>query len=172
MRLQPNSSIPEINLPLVGGGRFNTNVSSPDKYTLIVSYRGLHCPICAKQLQALDQKYDEITERGYDLVAVSMDSEDRATQSKQEWNIENLPIAYDMDLITARELGLFISDKHGDKEPKYFSEPGLFVVYPDGRVFAEYIQNVPFGRPPINDIVDGLDWVLENDYPVRGTSSV
>ena len=53
----------------------------PEKYTLIVFYRGLHCPVCKKQLESLKDKLDEFIDRGVNVIAISMDTEKRAEES-------------------------------------------------------------------------------------------
>ena len=55
-----------------------------------------------------------------------------------------------------------------EKEPALFSEPGLFLVDPDGTVFYEAVTSAPWGRPRIEDVLNGIDFVLANDYPARG----
>lgn len=170
--INPKSRVPELDLPLVGGGQYDLhNAKRPEKFTIVVAYRGLHCPKCKSQLQTIDPMVSDLKSKGYDILAVSMDGEARATKAVNEWDLQNIPVGYDMGLLTAKEWGLFISDKReGSDEPDLFSEPGLFVVKPDGSLYAEYLQNTPFGRPPLDDIIQGLEFVVENDYPVRGTS--
>ena len=170
--LNPLSHVPELNQPLLEGGAFNIRDSEPEKFTIIVAYRGVHCPKCAAQLKAIDPMVGDLRAQGYDIVAVSMDDETRAQKAKNAWDISNLPIAYDMGLLTAKSWGLFISDARPDSdEPDLFSEPGIFVVAPDGALYAEYVQNTPFGRPPLDDVLAGLEFVSENGYPTRGTST-
>lgn len=169
--INPKSRVPEMDLPLLDGGHFDIHEATPENFTIIVAYRGLHCPKCKDQLQAIDPMIDDLKSRGYNVVAVSMDDEARARKARMDWGLKNVPIAYDMGLLMAKSWGLFISDKReGSEEPKLFSEPGLFVVKPDGSLYAEYIQNTPFGRPPLGDIANGLDFVVKHDYPTRGTS--
>lgn len=170
--INPQSRVPELDIPLVGGGQYDLHSDTPpEKFTILVAYRGLHCPKCKAQLQDIDPMVSELKSKGYNILAVSMDGEERAAKAVAEWDLLNIPVGYDMGLLTAKEWGLFISDKReGSEEPDLFSEPGLFVIKPDGSLYAEYIQNTPFGRPPLNDIIQGLEFVVEHDYPVRGTS--
>ena len=168
--LSPKSPVPAIDLPTVTGGRFNMATASPENFQIIVSYRGVHCPKCKKQLQALDPMVADIRADGHDIVAISMDSEERAMRARDEWGIKELPVGYGMELRTAKSLGLFISKAISDKEPEYFSEPGVFVVRPDGTLYAQIIQNTPFGRPDMADLLSGLNYAVENGYPARGTS--
>jgi peroxiredoxin len=166
----PKSKVPTIELPLVSGGTFNMAEASPENFQIIVAYRGLHCPKCKAQLKAIEPLVADIRADGHDIVAISMDTEERAQQAKTDWELEDLPIAHSLELLDAKSLGLFISDSISDKEPKIFSEPGVFVVRPDGTLYAEIVQNTPFGRPDMEEIVEGLNFVVKNDYPTRGTS--
>ena len=44
--LIPNSKVPELDLPLTIDARFKLAHQSPDYMTMLVFYRGKHCPIC------------------------------------------------------------------------------------------------------------------------------
>lgn len=48
----PRQPAPALDLPLVDGGRFDLTAATPDQFTLVVAYRGVHCPQCKKQLGA------------------------------------------------------------------------------------------------------------------------
>ncbi|WP_017932033.1 peroxiredoxin-like family protein [Robiginitomaculum antarcticum] len=170
--LNPKSQVPEISLPLVGGGEFTLSEAQADNFHILVFYRGVHCPKCQEQLKEIDAEYNDMAVDGFNVVAISMDSEERAEKAKKEWGVKNLPIAYDLDITSAKEFGLFISDAISDSEPDHFSEPGIFVVRPDGTLYAQYIQTSPFGRIPTKQLHNGLKFVVENDYPERGTSTV
>lgn len=168
--MTPKSKVPNFDVPLVDGGSFNMAEASPENFQIIVVYRGLHCPKCKAQLQEIEPLVADIRADGHDIVALSMDSEDRARKARDAWHLSDLPIAHSLELLDAKSLGLFISDAISDKEPSRFSEPGLFVVRPDGSLYAEFIQNTPFGRPNMSDVLTGLNFAVEQDYPTRGTS--
>ncbi|WP_298913930.1 peroxiredoxin-like family protein [uncultured Algimonas sp.] len=168
--MTPKSRIPEFELPLIGGGAFDTSDIVAENFQIIVAYRGVHCPKCKEQLEAIEPMVADIRADGHDIVALSMDTEERARKAHEEWDVSELPIAYDLELLDAKALGLFISDGISDKEPHIFTEPGLFVVRPDGTLYAQIVQNTPFGRPDVKDLVSGLNYAAKNDYPVRGTS--
>lgn len=55
---------------------------------MIVFYRGLHCPICKGYANTLQDLQDEFKERGVNTVTVSMDSEERAMRTKEDWGIK------------------------------------------------------------------------------------
>ncbi len=92
-----------------------------------------------------------------------------ARKTKDEWKLEKLPIAYDLPLATAQgEWGLFISNAIKPTEPEQFSEPGIFVVRPDGTLYASVLQTMPFARPDTKTVLASLETVIEKDYPARG----
>ncbi|TCD15058.1 peroxiredoxin-like family protein [Oricola cellulosilytica] len=166
----PGEKAPALQFDRIEGEKFDLRDSHPENFTVIAFYRGVHCPICKKQLEALNGKIGDFREKGIDIVAVSMDSVDRAERQKSEWDIPNLNIGYGLPIESARDYGLFISAKAKDAEPERFSEPGIAVIKPDGTLYALYIQNTPFGRISFDELMSGLEFITKNDYPIRGTS--
>lgn len=168
--LIPGQKVPDLDLPLTIDARFELSKQSPDAFTMLVFYRGKHCPICKKYLTELGSKLSDFTDKGINVFAVSMDNPERAAVSHEEWDTSDLPLAHSMTEQKAREWGLYISEKReGSEEPETFSEPGLFLVKPDGTLYFAAVQNAPFTRPDLDDLLSGLSFILENDYPTRGT---
>ena len=56
----------------------------------------------------------------------------------------------------------------GTLEPAEFAEPGLFLVRPDGTLYAGSIQTIPFARAHFADVLAAVDFVIKNNYPLRG----
>ena len=170
--LVPDTKAPDLDLPLTIDARFELSKQQPENFTMLVFYRGKHCPICKNYLTEIGGKLDEITKRGINVFAVSMDSQERAMVAHDEWDTHDLPLAHSMSEEKAREWGLYISKKReGSEEPEVFSEPGLFLIRPDQTIFMAQMQSAPFTRPPIDQLLENLDFVMENDYPARGTST-
>ncbi|MDZ4798776.1 MAG: redoxin domain-containing protein [Bryobacteraceae bacterium] len=163
----PRQMAPELDISTLDGA-WRLSEQQPVHFTLIVVYRGLHCPICKASLRELDQELAAFAERGVDVIAMSGDSEDRARQSKAQWGINNVRIGYDLTEQTARAWGLFVSRGINDKEPSIFFEPGLFLVKPDVTLYSASIQSMPFARPAIGDLMKAIDFIVEKDYPARG----
>ncbi len=44
--IKPMQPVPELDAATVDGERFRLSESRPSAFTMIVFYRGLHCPIC------------------------------------------------------------------------------------------------------------------------------
>ncbi|MBI3435364.1 MAG: AhpC/TSA family protein [Proteobacteria bacterium] len=151
--LVPRLPVAALAVALAGGGRFDISAEKPQRFTLVVFFRGLHCPICRTQLRDLEAA--------------------RAERTKADWGLSALRVGYGLDLRTARAWGLYVSSGRGKtsagvEEPALFSEPGLFLVRPDRTLYFASVQSMPFARPHLADILGALDFVIAKDYPARG----
>ena len=171
--LFPRQPVPALEVAIVGGGTWRLADQQPESFTLVVFYRGLHCPICANYLGDLNRKAGDFADRGVGIVVVSSDSAERAAEAKEKWGLDKLEVGYGLGLDKAREWGLYISSSRGTtsagiEEPALFSEPGLYLVRPDGTLYFGTVQTMPFARPRFADILQALDFVIKADYPARG----
>jgi len=174
MNLKPGTLPPRLSLPLTGGGStedLQLGTGTDGRFTLVVFYRGLHCPVCKRQLGELDSRLDDLREVGVGRVlAVSMETAERSREVVDRWGLKELPVAYDLPEHEAREWGLFISTAIKEKEPARFSEPGMFILDSDGTVFWSNVASMPFGRPPLDDVIAGIVFANKNSYPARGAA--
>ena len=166
--LTPRTQTPHLSFPLTNGDEWKLSEQNPESFTMVVFYRGLHCPVCKSYTQSLNKLVDEFNERGIETVTVSMDSEKRARTSVQEWEIDKLKVGYNLSEKQVREWGLYLSNAIKDSEPDLFSEPGLFLIRPGGELYYTAINSMPFGRPVLKDMLKAVDFIQENDYPARG----
>ncbi|RVU84664.1 AhpC/TSA family protein [Leucothrix sargassi] len=171
--LKPREEVPNLELNLVGGGTWSLHDQNPENFTMMVFYRGLHCPVCSMQLKELQRLKADFAERGVNVIAVSSDPQDRAEQAQTDWDVKEIDIAYGLTPDQARSLGLHRSAGRGKtsigiEEPAEFSEPGLFMVRPDKTLFYASISTMPFARPSFKELLGSLDFVLANNYPARG----
>jgi peroxiredoxin len=171
--LIPRQSVPALDLPLIGGGRYTLGAAPGEQFDLLVFYRGLHCPLCAKYLLELERLGEEYARRGVAIVAISNDGEDRARQMADKVKAERVKFAYDLSLQDARKWGLYLSAGRGKtsigiEEPALFSEPGVFLVKPDGTLYYGAVQTMPFSRPPFQDLLLAIDFAIDKNYPARG----
>ncbi len=165
----PLSTAPDLSVPLLSGADWSLVDSNPANFTIVVFYRGNHCPICKTYLKEIEASLDQARAQGIEVVAISMDGEERARTTVEETGILHLQIGYALPEQTARDWGLYISSaREGSTEPAVFSEPGLFVVNTDGTVFFAQTQSAPFTRPDFAKLLGGLNYVVENNYPARG----
>src|SRR5258708_12254491 len=61
--LFPRQPVPPLHVNLVGAGLFDLRGERPQHFTLVVFYRGLHCPLCKTQLRELESKLDQFNKR-------------------------------------------------------------------------------------------------------------
>ncbi len=171
--LMPRYPVPALNVALVGAGRFVLGSAPGEKFDLVVFYRGLHCPICAKYLLELERLAPEFASRGVQVVAVSSDDADRAKQMADKVKASGVKFGYGLSLRSARQWGLYISASRGKtsigiEEPALFSEPAVYIVRPDGTLYYGAVQTMPFARPPFQDLLGAIDFAIAKDYPARG----
>lgn len=166
----PQAKVPELKVKTLEGNVWDVSKQKPKNFTMVVFYRGYHCPICLKYLQELDNNVSKFEEVGVNVIAISADTFERAEKTKREMKIKNLTIGYGMSIETALKWGLFISKGVLKGEPAQFSEPGLFLIRPDGTLYAASIQTMPFTRPNLNELLSGIKIIEEKNYPARGES--
>lgn len=158
---------PEITLPLVGGGE--ASLGGRGRWQLAVVYRGKHCPLCRRYLGRLGELSEHFEGLDTEILLLSGDPEEKAAAIRDEWQV-GLPIAYGLTVEQMRTLGLYVSAPRSEQETdRPFAEPGLFVTNPEGRLQVVDISNAPFARPDLETLANGLAFVQEKDYPIRGT---
>lgn len=164
----PTKPAPPLEVSLVDGGRFVLAERNPERFTLIVFYRGWHCPICRGYLAQLDRAVGELAALGVEVVAVSGDGEARARRSATEWKLERLDLGFGQSVASMREWGLFVSQGVKEPEPELFGEPGIYLVRADGTIYMAALNSMPAARPRVEDLVGAIRFFVERDYPPRG----
>lgn len=171
--LMPRQPVPALTIPTLDHGAFDLSARTPESFTLLVFYRGLHCPICANYLKDMEKHVGALAERGVEAIAVSSDTAERARAMADKIEAKALTIGYGLPLTVARDWGLYVSTSRGltsigIEEPALFSEPGLFLVRPDGTLYYGQTQTMPFARPHFAELLGALDFARKVDYPARG----
>lgn len=171
--LMPRQPVPALRVPTLAHGDFDLATDAASHFTLVVFYRGLHCPICLKYLLELGRLQPEFDKRGVKVIALSSDGRERAQAMADKLKAPALRMGHDLGLGTAREWGLYVSTSRGKTsigidEPALFSEPGVFIVRPDGSLYYGAVQTMPFARPHFDELLAALDFALEKNYPARG----
>jgi len=165
--LMPRTKAPELAVETLNGG-WKLSEQSPKNFTMMVFYRGLHCPICEGYLQSLHKRLDECQEKSLSVIAVSADPKDRAEKTREQWNLPNLELGYGLTEEQMRTWGLFLSEAIKEEETPLFCEPGLFLIRPDQTIYYEAVNSMPFGRPQFAEVLKTLDFLMQMDYPARG----
>lgn len=168
---QADHPAPDLQIPLIIGGEWSLSEQRPDAFTIIVFYRGLHCPMCKAYLEELKSKFDAFVSKGFNVITVSMDDKDRATRAHEEWGLKDIPMGYGLTEDQARAWGLYLSEAIKDAEPQVFAEPGMFWIRPDGKLYLADVSNSPFSRPDLGVLLDKADFIIDKEYPARGTKA-
>jgi peroxiredoxin len=159
--------VPEMTFAKVGGGNVTVG-GQRDRWSLLVVYRGKHCPRCKRYLNKFNAMLAE-WEAIMDVVVVSADTEDKAKADVAEfgWSFD---LGYGLTEAQMHALGLYVSDPlSGAETTTRFAEPGTFAIRPNGELMLVDISNGPAARPDLEELLDGMRFNIENDRPVRGT---
>ncbi len=173
MMLIPRKAVPSLKVPTLAHGNYDLASEKPEQFSLVVFYRGLHCPICTKYLLELGRLLPEYEKRGVGVIAISSDEKDRAQAMADKLSAPNLRMGYGLGLASAREWGLSISTSRGVtsigvEEPALFAEPGVFLMRPDQTLYYAAVQTMPFARPHFDELLGAIDFAIAKDYPARG----
>lgn len=166
-KLPAGAKTPVTSIPTVSGD--NWQIGGANRWQMLVVYRGKHCPVCRRYLKTLDDLSDQFSALGVEILAVSADPKERVELEAREegWRF---PVGYGLSQEQMRSLGLYISEPRSLQETdRPFPEPGLFVVNPEGKVQIVDVSNAPFARPDLNNVLQGLKFIQEKQYPIRGT---
>lgn len=164
----PGSHLNVMSFPKLGGGELTVG-GRRENWTLLVVYRGKHCPRCKKYLNILDAMAADWAAAGFDIAVVSADPIEKAQADQEEfgWKFE---LGYDLTEPQMAQLGLYVTDPLSPNETdRRFAEPGTYVIRPDGSLLLIAISNGPSARPDLVELLDGMIFTKENDRPPRGT---
>ncbi len=167
-RLLSGSRAPGLDVPLAGGGQWRLSEQAPKNFTLILVFRGVHCSFCRPEVEKLQALRSKLADLGIEAFAVSMDDEVRARRMSNEWDLTDLPVGYGLSLQQARSWGLFVSRRVKDVEPAVFSEPGCFLVRPDGTLYAQFQSTAPWMRLDLDILLRGVQIAMDRGTPPRG----
>jgi peroxiredoxin len=170
--LKPRQPVPELKVDTLQGP-WSLSDQNPENFTMLVYYRGLHCPICSKYIGELDKLAGDFADAGVSILALSSDDKERTQQAYEDWGLKNTNLGYGVSVEQAQAWGLHRSAGRGKtsagiEEPAEFAEPGLFLMRPDNTLYWGQISTMPFARPHFREILGALSFVLANDYPARG----
>ncbi|WP_157961576.1 redoxin domain-containing protein [Acuticoccus kandeliae] len=159
--------MPPIKVELLDGTVRHFGLDYPG-WTMLVVYRGRHCPRCRTYLSKLDSLLDAFTARRVSVVATSADPREKAEADFREFGWR-FGIGHSLSLADMEALGLYISDPRSPTETdRPFAEPGLFVINPNGLIHILSVSNTASCRPDLDVLLDGIISTQENDLPIRG----
>lgn len=162
------SFLPTMKFQTVSGDTITVGAQR-NTWTLLVVYRGRHCPRCKRYLNTLNEMRAQWLEAGFDIVVVSADTKQKARADMDEFGWQ-FDLAYGLSEAQMHDLGLYITEPLSDAETtQRFAEPGTYVIRPDGSILLIAISNGPSARPDLSELLDGMIFTKQNDRPPRGT---
>ncbi len=169
-KLRSGGTVPALELPLVNGGTVTLGKTQKNNHwQIIIVYRGLHCPLCNKYLKRLQELQSGFAKTNAELIAVSGDTLEKARAMVAN-NDLLFPVAYGLTIDQMRQLGLYISHPRNPEETdRPFAEPATFGVNAEGKLHLIEISNTPFNRADLGELLETVEWIRENNYPIRGT---
>lgn len=171
LKLIMGQQAPALKVDTLVGTQWILADQTPERFTMAVFYRGLHCPICQQYLTDLDQRLDRFRQLGVEAIAISGDTQDAAQQLKIQTHLKSLTIGYGLMPEDMKRWGLYLSQGYFENEPILFSEPAVFLIKSNRQLYMANIGTHPFSRIDFEFLLKGLEYVLSQDYPIRGTQS-
>jgi uncharacterized protein YciI/peroxiredoxin len=159
---------PGLDIALARGGRWRLADQAPEAFTLILIFTGMHCSFCKPEVEELARCRAEFAMLGIETIAVSMDDAGRAERMLLEWETGDLPVGFGLTEAQARSWGLYVSRRVKPVEPEIFAEPGLFLVRPDGTLYAAFQSTSPWLRPDLSILLRGIKLAMDRGTPPRG----
>ncbi|MDJ0637667.1 MAG: redoxin domain-containing protein [Paracoccaceae bacterium] len=164
----PGATLAPMRIPRLGGGTLEVG-GERENWTLLVVYRGKHCPRCKAYLNILEGKSPDWIDAGFDIAVVSADPEEKTAADVAEFGW-TFPLGYGLTEDQMHTLGLYVTEPLSpDETDRRFAEPGVFVLRPDGSLVLVAISNGPSARPDLAALLDGMIFTKVNDRPPRGT---
>ena len=178
---KPGNTFPDVRVKTRDGKETSliprlTDVSSesdPATWYAVFIYRGKHCPICAKYLNKLQDQLAEFNKINTKVIAVSADSVEQLNEFYTDKIADvTFPVFAGLSIDVMQSMELFMSTPRSSKETDHvFAEPSLFVVNAKREIQIVDKANAPFVRPEIDQLLSGIEYTQQNDYPIRGNYS-
>jgi peroxiredoxin len=134
-------SVESLNIPLM-------EIVSK-KPSILLFYRGGWCPFCNAHLAEVGEITLEISELGYQIIAISPDSPEKLKESLSEQNLDyelfsdsngNLTQAMGLAFKSPEKYGSMLSTVSNGKNPGFLPVPAIFVLDTEGTILFEYIS--------------------------------
>ncbi len=169
--IKTGDKAPDFTLPSVTGENLTLGDALQDGPVVLSFYRGSWCPFCNLELNALQQRMEDIKACGARLIAVSPEKPDSSLTHAQKLNL-SFDVLSDMHNKIAAEYGL-IMDVHETLRPLYLEwgldlpaanldetwqlpVPATYIIDRDSRVRAAHIDKNYTARMEPDDIINAL----------------
>jgi peroxiredoxin len=143
-------SIPELNLLDATGKSVDLNKIVAASPSILIFYRGGWCPYCSKQLSGIQEIESELTDLGYNIIAISTDSPENLSKTLGKEQL-TYTLLSDSDLAAAKKFGIafkvpesytkLLSESSGGKnKDRLLPVSSVFILDTKGIIQFEYIN--------------------------------
>ena len=166
MAIKPRQPAPRLEVKQLDGTAWRLQDAKPEKFSMIVVYRGLHCPVCKAYLGELETKLPEFAKRGVKPIGLSVDPlKDHEGWSKDieetQGTALNFPLIADPD----REVSLQYDMIHPNADAT-LTVRSVFVIDSDKKVRLTLTYPASTGRN-FDEILRAIDSLkLTSEYQV------
>lgn len=140
-------TIPDISLTTIDENKTTIKEIVKTKPTILLIYRGGWCPYCNTHLSEIQNIEDDIIALGYQIVAISPDSPENLSQTKEKLNyklfsdsngslIKSLGIAFK----APEKYSVMLNKTSDGLNNGFLPVPSVFVVDNSGKIKFEYIN--------------------------------
>lgn len=139
--------VPNVTITTSTNGNISTKKLFKKQQTVLVIYRGGWCPFCNLQLSGLGEVKDDLIGMGYQIVAVSPDSQ---SYSESQKYAENYIIGSDTSTELIQKLGIayqapskyskILRNASKGKNTSIIPAPSVFILNTKGEILFEHIS--------------------------------
>ena len=169
--IKPADPFPPIDFKMMSGGTQRLS-DNKGRWSVLIVYRGDHCPRCKTYVARLHELAAGYAEREVDLMLASMDPENIARRTMDE-NGWTLPVAHSLSVEECQQLAVYLTDhEDGSELSGPYAEPGLYLINPEGLTQVIATSNSPSVRPDLEVVLDGIIGTQDRNLPIRGLHQV
>lgn len=149
------TQIADTQLRTAAGESVSSSSLLDDKYTVLIFYRGGWCPYCNKHMKGLRKIEGQLTEAGYQIVAISPDKPDEISKSLSKHKM-GYSLLSDSKLALTSSLGLDFQvdektikkykmyginlEKSSGESHKRLPVPAVLLINPDREIIFSYVN--------------------------------
>lgn len=143
--IESGSRAPSFSLPRLEGqtGSGNVSLASLTGRVVLVNFWATWCKPCEDELPSMERLYRSLEGTGFELVAISVDTDTAAVEEFRQRYGLTFPILMDSDQVVARAY-------------QTFRFPESFLVADDGRVLTRYVGPRSWDAPEYRARIEGL----------------
>ncbi|OIQ40961.1 MAG: hypothetical protein BM563_02055 [Bacteroidetes bacterium MedPE-SWsnd-G1] len=147
--LKIGATIPTVEVTSYLGNSKSISKIASEQKTVLVFFRGGWCPYCNKHLAAVGAIQDQISELGYQVIAISPDSPEKLSE-----NIDKNSLKYELysdastELMQAMGLAIKAPERYSnmlldfsdDKNSNVIPVPAVYILDTNGKVLYNYVN--------------------------------